>query len=151
MRLRELTTALLFAAVYMLLLWLFVGYAAAIEIPAWWYPTFGRTGPSAIAWMQVVHSVGVVAAAVPVAAAIAYFLPQQWLRITLIAAGFAMAAMLYDALRGYYLMAQLDAFVVPPRRIVSSAIDVAKVGLLLLLAVWGFTHIVPSNNALERP
>ena len=151
MHLKVLTTALLFAVVYMLLLWTFVGYAASIDIPAWWYPTFGRTGPSAIAWMQVVHSVGVLAAAVPVAAAIAYFFPQQWLRITLIAAGFAMAAILYDAIRGYYLVAQLDAFEMQPRRVVSPAIDVVKVGLLLLLAVWGFRHIVPSNNALERP
>jgi hypothetical protein len=149
MRLREPALALLFAAAYTLLFSKLVGYTATLDIPSWWYPTFGRTGASAIAWMQVAHSVGVLAAALPVAMAIAYFFPQKWLRMTLPAAILAMAVMLYDAIRGYYLTSQIDGIVLQPRHVVSSIIDVAKVGLLLPLCVWAFSRVVPSNNAFE--
>ena len=149
MRLKELGVGLLLAAAYMLPTYFIVGYTAAIDIPAWWYPTFGRTGPSAIAWMQIANALGMIAAAIPVAAAIAYFLPHKWLRMTSIAAAFAMAAMLYDSLLGFYAVAEFH----PPRalHVVSALIDVVKVGLLLLLVVWSFKQFVPSNNALERP
>jgi hypothetical protein len=151
MRAKQFAIALSFAGAYMLLIWILIGYTAAIDTPDWWYPTFGRTGPSAIAWMQTVHTLGVVAAAIPVAAGIVHLSRPQPMRIAYVAAGLAMAAMLYDVGRGYYLIAQFPTAVVEPRQVVSSAIDVVKVGLLLLVAVWAWVRVVPSNYALERP
>jgi hypothetical protein len=151
LRAKRYAIGLVFGTAYLLLIWILIGYTAAIDIPEWWYPTFGRTGPSAIAWMQVAHTLGVVVAAIPVAGGIAFLARQQAMRIAYIAAGSAMAFIIYDVISGYYLVVQFPAAVIEVREVVSSVIDVIKVGLILLVAVWMTARVVPSNNALERP
>ena len=148
---KQFAIGLLFAAAYMLLIWILVGYTAIVDTPDWWYPTFGRTGFSAIVWMQIVHTTGVIAAAIPVATGIVCLSRPQPMRIAFVAAGLAMAVMIYDVISGFYLAAEFPITVVKPRQVVSSIIDVVKVGLVLLAAVWTLDRFVPSKNALELP
>ncbi|MEH6547722.1 MAG: hypothetical protein V7701_14895 [Sneathiella sp.] len=42
---------LILSVAYTLLFILVIGYAAALDAPDWWYPTFGEYNISAIAWM----------------------------------------------------------------------------------------------------
>jgi hypothetical protein len=62
-----------------------------------------------------------------------------------------MAVMIYDVVGGYLLLADYPAANVEFRRVLSSIIDVVKVGLLFLLAVWSMLRVLPSDVASERP
>jgi hypothetical protein len=150
MRLKELMSALLFAAAYWLLFAFLIGYTVRLGSPNWWYPAFGQNNVSAITWMQIVHTLGVIGGAIPVAVAIVYLFPKKSLRISFVVAGVACVVMLYDAIRGYYLLFQIDSYAPDPFQVVSSGIDVVKVPALLIAATWLVTRVVPSNQRMER-
>lgn len=148
---KQTAIGLLAATGYILLIWVLGGYTATFGIPDWWYPTFGRTGASAIAWLQIVHTLGVVTAAIPVAFGVVLFSRSHASYVACVAAGLAMAVMIYDVVGGYLLLADYPAANVEFRRVLSSIIDVVKVGLLFLLAVWSMLRVLPSDVASERP
>jgi len=95
--------------------------------------------------MQVFHSVGVVLAALPIAAFIVLRYRSGWLRPTLIVAIVASSYMLFDQLRGVWLLADFD---VQPRTysLISGAIDIVKVGLIFLLVAALLRRVMPFNK-----
>ena len=93
---------------------------------------WGQSNATAVAYMQIYHSIGVVLAALPISLAIVWRYKVDWLRPAGIAAVVATLYMLFDQIRGAWLISQHG--VAPATyQVVSGAIDVVKVGLILLL------------------
>ncbi len=93
---------------------------------------WGQSSTTAVAYMQTYHSIGVVLAGIPIALMIVWHYQARWLRATGIAALIGSSCMLFDQLRGAWLIYHygmtLDTY-----HIVSGAIDIVKVGMILLL------------------
>lgn len=93
---------------------------------------WGQSNATAIACMQIYHSIGVGLSALPIALAIAWRYKVNWLRPTAIAATIGSLYMLFDQLRGAWLLSQ-HGIAHETYQTVSGAIDVVKGGLILLL------------------
>lgn len=93
---------------------------------------WGRSNARTIAYMQIYHSIGVGLAALPVALAIAWRYKVDWFRPAGIAAIIGSSYMLFDQIRGGWLLSQHE-LAPETYHIVSGAIDVLKTGLILLL------------------
>jgi len=121
------------SGLYVLLIGVLVSYTATWGDPAWWYDVWGKGKVSAVSWMQFVHSVGVVLAALPIASILVWRYRSAWFRPTSIAATLAGFFVLINQIRGIRLLIEQD---VRPStyHLLSGGIDIVKVGLILLLA-----------------
>ena len=149
MRLTELALAMVLAGVYWLLFAFILSHTAAIGPPNWWYPTFGQNNASAITWLQITHSLGVISGAFPVAYVIVKFFPQTVLRISLVTGSLAGTTMLVHTVRGHLYLAKISSYAIEPFQLVSNILDVVTMPVLLLVVVWLISRAVPSNNALH--
>jgi hypothetical protein len=66
-RLRLILAAPVLAGLYFYLLVLLIGWTSAQHWPAWWFGVFPSRHFAAVAWMVVLHTIGVLSAAVPMA------------------------------------------------------------------------------------
>jgi len=149
MSLKELAIAVCLGAVYTFLFLTSLQYTIRIDIPNWWLPMFGENSYAAIAWMQTSHSTGVLVAAFPVAFIIAYFYNQNWFRVAVIAALIPTGVVVFDVISGYYIIALREEMELRLLHILSSIIDVIKIGLILFLLVYFFSRIIPSNKRVN--
>lgn len=124
--------SIVLSAIYVLLIGIFAGHAATWGDPTWWNQLWGKGNASALAWLQIVHSVAVAVAAFPIAGFFAWWYRRAWFPPTSIAAILASLFILLDWIRGTRLLIDMD---VQPTsyHIVSGGIDTVKVGLILLL------------------
>lgn len=124
-------SAVLLGIAYVLLIRVLVGITAtwgAIAESDLWQQSVAH----AIAYGQFYHSIGVLLAALPVGLAIALRFRNGWFHPAILASIIGSLYMLFDQLRGIWYMSQLG--VAPGLdHLVSGAIDVAKVGLILLV------------------
>lgn len=97
-----------------------------------WYEVWGRSAASAVAWMQLLHSVGVVMAATPVGLVIARRYRSNWFAPASIAGIVACYCVFLDQLTGIWLLADLDIRPGLPR-VLSMGIDTTKVGFIVVL------------------
>jgi len=134
--------AVLLGGAYVLLFGYLIGHTLTWGDPTSWYEFWGRSNASAVSWMHIFHSIGVVMAAAPIAAFIAWRYQSDWLRPTLIVAIVASSYMVFDQLRGAWLLADVD---VQPRAyyLVTGAIDIVKVGLIFLLVATLLRWVMP--------
>lgn len=66
-RLRLVLAAPILAALYFYLLFFLIGWTSAQHWPSWWFGVFPSRHIAAVAWMVILHTIGVVSAAVPTA------------------------------------------------------------------------------------
>ncbi len=129
---KDYVLAALLGGTYVLLFSYLAGYTMTWGDLASWYDFWGQSSASAIIWMQLVHSIGVVLAALPIAAFLAWRYKVDWIRPATIVAIIGSSYMLFDQFRGVWLLSQHD--IVPESyHVVSGAIDVVKVGLILFV------------------
>lgn len=120
-----------------------VSYTATWGDPTWWYDAWGRDKAAAVSWMQIVHSVGVVLAALPISSVLVWRYKSAWFPPTSIAAILASFFVMIDQILGVWRLIDLD---VRPSiyQLLSGGIDVVKAGLILLLATallnWLLNH-----------
>jgi hypothetical protein len=93
---------------------------------------WGQSNATAIAYTQIYHAMGVGLAALPIGLSIAWRYRMNWRRPAVIIAIIGSSGMLFDQLRGMWLLSQNGLPLEIPY-MVSGAIDVLKVGLILLL------------------
>ena len=91
---------------------------------------WGQSNATAIAYMQIYHSIGVGLAALPIAVAIVWRYKTNCLYPAAVAAIVGSLYMLFDQLRGAWLVSQ-EGLTPNPYHMMSGAIDVVKTGLIL--------------------
>jgi len=108
---------------------------------------WGQSNATSVAYMQIYHSIGIVLAALPVSAAIAWRHTVNWFHPTTIAAIIGGLYMLFNQLRGVWILAQNE---ISPQTfyIVSGVIDVVKIPLILLIVTAGLTRIFAEKRRL---
>ena len=108
---------------------------------------WGQSNATAIAYMQIYHSIGVALAALPVSVVIAWRYAARWFRPTLFVAIIGGFYMLFDQLRGVWTMSQHD---ISPEtyHVVSGAIDVTKTPLILLIITAGLFRVISAKQSL---
>lgn len=126
--------AAIMGGIYILFFVYFVGRTLTWGDPTAWYEFWGRSNASAVSWLQIFHSIGVILAALPIAAFIAWRYQSDWFRPTLIVAIVASSYTLFDQLRAAWLLADVNAQL-RAWHLVSGVIDVVKVGLIFILVV----------------
>jgi hypothetical protein len=149
MSLKELAIAVCLSAVYTFLFIASLQYNIPVDIPNWWLPMFGENSYAALAWIHTSHLPRVLAAAFPIAFIIAYFFNQNWLRVAAVAASIPTGVVAFDAIRGHYNIALHEEMELTLPLILSSIIDVIKIGLILILLVYFFSRIIPSNKRVN--
>ena len=129
---KDYVLAALLGGAYVLLFSYLIGYTVTWGDPASWYDFWGRSNASAVSWMQIFHSIGVVLAALPIAVLLAWRYQSNWLRPSLIVAIIGSSFMLFDQIRGAWLLSDLD---IQPETylLVSGVIDIVKVGAILVI------------------
>jgi hypothetical protein len=94
---------------------------------------WGQSTATAVAYMQLYHSIGVGLAAIPVGLAIAWRYAANWRKPAVIVAIIGSSYMLFDQVRGVWALSQ-NQLSLETSHIVSGSIDVVKVGLILFIA-----------------
>ena len=146
---KQWTVSLVLASVYFILFAYLSSLTMTVDIPEWWYPTFGRNNVSAVAWMQIVHSLGVILGAIPIAGLLVLSFKPNWNRMALTIALLASLVMLLDVSLGFWRMRQFEVELFAPWKVASALLDVIKLGGIFFLAAWVIQKVVPSNNALH--
>lgn len=93
---------------------------------------WGQSNVTAIAYMQIYHSIGVGLAALPIALTIVWRYKANWLYPATVAAVVGSLYMLFDQLRGAWFVSQ-NGLTPETYHMVSGAIDVVKTGLILFV------------------
>ena len=106
---------------------------------------WGQSNATAIAYMQIYHSIGVVLAALPISLAIAWRHTVNWFRPTTIAAIIGGSYMLFDQLRGVWILSQYE-ITTQTYYIVSGVIDVVKTPVILLVVTAGATRVFAASK-----
>ncbi|HEY2808497.1 MAG TPA: hypothetical protein VGI91_06855 [Steroidobacteraceae bacterium] len=131
-------SAVLLAAAYYFLLIELVGFASTLKWPNWWLDVFGSSQGAKDAWIIATYTLGVLAAAVPVA--LGALLNTRAFLMGMVASALAVAVAAYPSFRpdiwaliwanhpGYFFLDQLKMLVAVP------------------LLVWLFRWL-PSNRA----
>lgn len=122
--------AVLLGSAYVVL----IGFLISLTIP-WGDPLssddfWGQSNATAIAYMQIYDSIRVGLAALPIAVAIVWRYKSKWLYPAAVAAIVGSLYMLFDQLRGVWLVSQ-EELTLNPYNMMSGAIDVMKTGLIL--------------------
>lgn len=143
----EISVSALLGGAYALLAAVLGVYTSGWGFPAWWTKAFGGSHQSALAFLQLAHSVAFVAAALPVAAAICHWFRAKRYRVALVAAAIPTAAMLFFVLRGLGQLARAG-IASSSWDVISPALDVIKISAVLLLLVFGISRLVPGNSSL---
>ena len=142
--------SVLLGVVYFLLSSYLAAWTVTLGSADWWYESFGQSNISALARLQLLHSLGLVVAALPFAVLVTLRFRTSWLSISLTIGAVASLLMLVEAIRVYFRLssANLD---IAPWQYANITIDILKVGLLFLAVVALIRQAVPSNNALDLP
>ncbi len=108
---------------------------------------WGQSNATAIAYMQIYHSIGVALAALPISVIIAWRHTGNWIRPTTIAAIIGCSVILFDQLRGVWILSQHE---LTPQNfhVVSGVIDVVKTPLILLILTAGLTRAFAAKQKL---
>ena len=138
--------AALMGGVYILLFGYLVGRTLTWGDPTAWYEFWGQGNVSAVSWMQILHSIGVVLAALPIAVFIALRYRSDWFRPALVVAIVASSYVLFEQLRGAWLLAE-DQVQRSVWSLASGAIDIVKVGLIFVLVVALMRWAISSRRA----
>lgn len=138
--------AVLLGSAYVVLIGFMVGMSATwgdfITSDDFW----GQSNATAIAYMQIYHSIGVGLAALPIGLAIAWRHKVDWIRPATIVAVIGSSYMLFDQVRGAWFLSQHD-LAPETYHMVSGAIDIVKVGLILFVVTAVLTRIFVRNRA----
>ena len=134
------------SGVYILLTGFLAGYTATWGDPTWWYQFWESSASSAVSWMQIVHSLGVVLAALPIAGLLAWKYRTAWIPPTSIAAILASFLFMLDQILGTWLLIDMD---IQPTtcHLLSGGIDTVKVGLILIF-ITALLQRLPSASKL---
>ena len=109
-----------------------VPYASAISTPSWWYELLGENAFSVITWMQITHSLSVLAGVIPVALILVLVYPQTKYTIAMIVAATLAVYISYYAVRGIVQFGLQDSLGL----LISHLLDFIKVFAIMLLAVF---------------
>jgi len=133
---------------HILLFFIFMPITLQLDIPSWWYPLLGENAFSAISWMQISHSIGVVFAAVPFAIMIVLIYPHVKYRVAVLVASGLTLVIGLDLFRSVIDFGLQNSFGVR----ISHAIDVLKsvplmVGLVFICSL--FIHTNKKRNEMD--
>ena len=134
---------LLGAAYYYLLLYV-VGYSAAMPRPLWWVPAFPTRHLVAIIWLVLVHTLGVLAAALPIAVAAILIRRDRAAQLGICVGAVATIAGIYPALSPTIWPLLWDSHPV------FFVTDTLKLIAAVPVVAWAIQKL-PSNYRLERP
>lgn len=134
MKRNDYVLSVVFGAVYVALIPFITGLTITWGDPEPWYNAWGRSNFVAVSWLQTYHSIGLILAAIPVSLLILIRFRSAWLRPSLIAALVGCAYMLFDQIRGAWIIWQHD-LEMETIHLGSGVIDVVKVGPTLLIVV----------------
>ncbi len=91
-RIAVVALSLVLIGLYRYVLVLAFGYSGAVGIPHWWRATFGPGHDAAWAWVQTLDTLVTLLATIPFAVLVARIFARRWMLVSLLAAGFAVAA-----------------------------------------------------------
>ena len=132
-------------ALYWGLLYYVVGYSfAAVPGPRILEPLLGSYRSAALTWVQLVHTLAVLVAAIPVALLLRLVVGRTfWISFVpgLLCAAFDPLFSLLEASPGVHLSTTATVFLV---------LDVLKIVLAVPLVLW-VVNTLPSSNRLQRP
>jgi hypothetical protein len=140
---------LLLGAVYILLAGFLTGMTVTwgdfVSSDDFW----SQSNATAIAYMQIYHSIGVGIAALFAGLVIAWRFGRNWVRPTTIVAVIGGSYVLFDQIRGVWFLSQHD---LTPKvfHVVSGGIDVLKVTVILFVVTAVLTRLVAPRRA-ARP
>jgi hypothetical protein len=146
MSLRGILVALLLGLVYTGLWLLLLGSRGSFDIPTWWYHALGESNASALAWIQLDHSFNLLLAALPISGAIVYLFRSRWRLATLITAVIPTLLITFDSVQGYFLVGRIEGVERTAIDVLSSGLDIFKVGAILYLLVVTTLWLQPTNK-----
>jgi hypothetical protein len=146
MNLREILVAFLLGLSYTGLWLLLVSFRVSFDIPTWWYPVLGENNASALKWIQLDHSFNLLLAALPISGAIVYLFRTRWRLATLITAVIPTLLITFDSVQGYFLVGRMEGVEKNAIYVLSSCLDIFKVGAILYLLVVTTSWLRPTNK-----
>lgn len=147
---RDYIFTVLLGAVYVVLIGPFASLAVTWVDPLSSDNSWGQSSVTAIAYMQIYHSIGVALAALPIALAIVWRYKANWVYSAAVTAIVGSLYMLFDHVRGARLASQAGLSQ-NPYYIVSGLIDVLKTGLILIfLAAVVRMVLVPTKRTADH-
>lgn len=132
--------AVLLGSAYIVLLSFLVGITMTWGGPISGDDFWGQSSAAAIAYLQIYHSIGVGLAAIPIGLVIAWRYKMKWLRPAAIVAIIGSLYMLFDQVRGVWMLSEQQLSPVTSH-IVSGSIDVVKVSLILFIVTAILRHV----------
>ena len=127
---------------YVIFFFIFMPITLPLEQPGWWNNVLGETRFSAILWAQLVHSLGMMMAAVPAALIIVRVFPfSKYWAATAVAAGLNLV-LCYDLLRSYTMFGLPDSKAIQ----ISHLIDMLKVIPIMFITVFMLAIVLHTNE-----
>ena len=148
MSLKSLITAMLLACTYYALIPFGLAVTNWIHMPDWWYPSLGKNNISALIWLQLEHTVGIIVASLPVAALVNVVAKSDWWRITLLSAFIATTIFALDV----NLLRLWEVSRNTSTTFVSGLIDVAKIFVVFVCLAYLIRLVMlPNKHPHPRP
>ena len=123
------------------------GYASAVVMPRWWRDALGHTHAAYWAWALTIDTLVTVAVSTPFALLFARAYRRRWLLLSLLAAGFAVAA---DVAAVPTILADLPHAAALTFYIQTLTTNTVRVLLVLPLLTWAAWQL-SCHPRLERP